>query len=83
MASELTQRTRRYDLDWLRIIAFLLLILYHIGMFYVPWSWHVKSVHAPVGAVEAQGPDRMANLAMAELVQQRASARTAWLHHAD
>ncbi len=50
MASELTQRTRRYDLDWLRIIAFLLLILYHIGMFYVPWSWHVKSVHAPVDA---------------------------------
>jgi glucans biosynthesis protein C len=28
--------TRRYDLDWLRVIAFLLLIFYHIGMFYVP-----------------------------------------------
>jgi len=26
------QNTRRYDLDWLRIIAFGLLILYHIGM---------------------------------------------------
>ncbi|WP_300391352.1 acyltransferase family protein [Henriciella sp.] len=42
--------TRRYDLDWLRIIAFLLLIFYHIGMFYVPWEWHVKSVHAGEGA---------------------------------
>ncbi|WP_084398594.1 acyltransferase family protein [Henriciella aquimarina] len=45
-----TLNTRRYDLDWLRIIAFLLLIFYHIGMFYVPWEWHVKSVHAGPGA---------------------------------
>ncbi len=37
---------RRYDLDWLRIIAFGLLIFYHIGMFYVTWGWHVKSAHA-------------------------------------
>lgn len=41
--------TRRHDLDWLRIIAFLLLIFYHIGMFYVPWDWHVKSAHAGKG----------------------------------
>ncbi|MBL4791339.1 MAG: acyltransferase family protein [Kordiimonadaceae bacterium] len=40
------QDTRRYDLDWLRIIAFGLLILYHVGMFYVSWGWHVKSPHA-------------------------------------
>lgn len=37
---------RRYDLDWLRIIAFALLILYHSGMFYVTWGWHVKSVYS-------------------------------------
>jgi len=37
---------RRHDLDWLRIIAFGLLILYHVGMFYVTWGWHVKSTHA-------------------------------------
>jgi hypothetical protein len=37
---------RRYDLDWLRIIAFGLLILYHVGMFYVTWGWHVKSNYA-------------------------------------
>lgn len=43
---------RRHDLDWLRIGAFLILILYHIGMFYVPWGWHVKSGHAPVQALE-------------------------------
>jgi hypothetical protein len=34
---------RRYDLDWIRVGAFMLLILYHVGMFYVPWDWHVKS----------------------------------------
>lgn len=35
---------RRYDIDALRVIAFSLLILYHVGMFYVlDWDWHVKS----------------------------------------
>lgn len=37
---------RRYDLDWLRVIAFGVLIFYHIGMYYVTWDWHVKSPHA-------------------------------------
>lgn len=37
---------RRIDLDWLRIGAFALLILYHVGMFYVTWDWHVKSARA-------------------------------------
>ena len=37
---------RRYDLDWLRICAFGLLIFYHVGMFYVTWGFHVKSSHA-------------------------------------
>lgn len=35
---------RRYDIDALRVFAFALLILYHVGMFYVAdWGWHVKS----------------------------------------
>ena len=34
---------RRYDLDWLRVIAFALLIFYHIGMFFVPWDWNIKN----------------------------------------
>lgn len=37
---------RRYDIDTLRVGAFALLILYHVGMFYVAdWHWHVKSMH--------------------------------------
>ena len=35
--------SRLTELDWLRVLAFGLLILYHSGMFYVSWDWHVKS----------------------------------------
>jgi glucans biosynthesis protein C len=38
-----TSPERRYDLDWLRVFAFGMLIFYHVGMFYVTWGWHVKS----------------------------------------
>lgn len=35
---------RRHDIDALRVIAFALLILYHVGMLYVTeWGWHIKS----------------------------------------
>ncbi len=33
---------RRADIDWLRVGAFSLLILYHAGMAYTSWGWHVK-----------------------------------------
>ena len=36
---------RRIDLDWVRIAAFGLLILYHVGMLYVSWDFHIKSEH--------------------------------------
>ena len=38
--------TRLYFLDWVRILAFFLLIVYHVGMYYVTWDWHVKSPFA-------------------------------------
>ncbi len=34
---------RRTDLDWLRVSAFGLLILYHAGMAWSGWSWHLTS----------------------------------------
>jgi len=34
---------RLFFLDWLRILAFGLLVPYHVGMYYVTWGWHVKS----------------------------------------
>jgi len=43
----LAPRARRHDIDALRALAFLLVILYHVGMYYVPgWHWHLKSPHA-------------------------------------
>jgi hypothetical protein len=41
-----TPTTRLVYLDSLRVAAFALLILYHVGMFYVTWDWHVKSDHS-------------------------------------
>lgn len=38
-----TTRERRYDLDWIRVIAFSILILFHTGMMFNTWGWHVKN----------------------------------------
>ena len=40
---------RLFFLDWVRILAFFVLIAYHVGMYYVSWDWHVKSPHAGHG----------------------------------
>ena len=37
---------RLYFLDWVRIAAFFVLILYHVGMYYVTWGWHIQSEFA-------------------------------------
>lgn len=37
------QSIRRYDIDFIRVIAFALLIFYHVGMFFVPWYSHLKN----------------------------------------
>lgn len=36
---------RRSDLDWIRVSAFGLLILYHVGLVYSPYDWHIRSTH--------------------------------------
>ena len=36
---------RRTDLDWLRVGAFGLLILFHVGLVYAPFDWHIHSRH--------------------------------------
>ena len=43
--------TRRYDLDWLRVLAFALLILYHTGLVFVGWKFHITS-HVSSPALE-------------------------------
>ncbi|MEP6823910.1 MAG: acyltransferase [Ramlibacter sp.] len=57
---------RRHDIDALRALAFALVILYHVGMYYVAgWGWHVKSPHE---AVWLQLPMRVINLWRMDLV---------------
>jgi surface polysaccharide O-acyltransferase-like enzyme len=35
--------SREYGLDWLRVFAFSVLILYHTGMIFVSWDFHIKN----------------------------------------
>jgi len=57
---------RRHDIDALRALAFLLVIVYHVAMYYVAdWPWHLKSPHA---AEWLQWPMRLLNLWRMDLV---------------
>lgn len=37
---------RRYDLDWLRVLAFAAVFLYHCGRFFDASDWHIKNSQA-------------------------------------
>lgn len=57
---------RRHDIDALRALAFALVIVYHVAMYYVAdWHWHLKSPHA---AEWLQAPMRALNLWRMDLV---------------
>ncbi|MBE7367693.1 acyltransferase family protein [Ramlibacter pallidus] len=57
---------RRHDIDALRALAFALVILYHVAMYYVAgWHWHLKS---PDAATWLQWPMRALNLWRMDLV---------------
>ena len=57
---------RRHDIDALRALAFALVILYHLAMYYVAgWDWHLKSPHT---AEWLQWPMRALNLWRMDLV---------------
>ena len=36
-------KERQHDIDWLRVLAFYILILFHVGMVFVPWEFHIKN----------------------------------------
>ncbi len=57
---------RRHDIDALRALAFGLVILYHVAMYYVAgWPWHLKS---PYAAEWLQWPMRALNIWRMDLV---------------
>ncbi|MES2988084.1 MAG: acyltransferase [Pseudomonadota bacterium] len=43
-AASLKASQRHYGMDWLRIAAFALLIVYHVAMVFAPWDW---VIHTP------------------------------------
>jgi glucans biosynthesis protein C len=43
---------RRHDMDWLRVLAFMLLVPYHTGMLFVSWDWHIKNPQVTNGLLE-------------------------------
>ncbi|WP_245572052.1 acyltransferase family protein [Brevundimonas aveniformis] len=45
MTTPATPSARRADLDWIRVMAFGLLILFHTALVYSPYDWHVQSEH--------------------------------------
>ncbi len=78
---------RLYFLDWARIAAFVLLVLFHVGMYYVTWDWHVKSPHASAALepwMRLLEPWRMGLLflvsgAATSIMLARSGASTGWL----
>jgi glucans biosynthesis protein C len=78
---------RQHYLDWLRIIAFGLLVLYHVGMYYVSWDWHIKSPHVLTALepwMRLVSPWRMDLLflvsgAVTSIMLRRRSADARWL----
>jgi peptidoglycan/LPS O-acetylase OafA/YrhL len=43
MSPETSISQRRYDLDWLRVLAILAVFVFHSGRFFDQMDWHVKS----------------------------------------
>jgi len=43
MKKEFSFSERRYDIDWLRIMLILSVFLFHIGMFFNSYDWHIKN----------------------------------------
>jgi peptidoglycan/LPS O-acetylase OafA/YrhL len=41
--------TRRYDLDWLRVMGILTVFIYHSGRFFNSETWHVKNANTYFG----------------------------------
>lgn len=78
---------RLHFLDALRIAALGLLIVYHVGMYYVSWDWHVKSPFASPALeplMQLSSPWRMSLLflvsgAVSSLLLAREGASGRWL----
>lgn len=48
-AFKVSGRNRRYDIDWIRIFAMLVVFIYHCGRFFNDEDWHVKNPQTSYG----------------------------------
>ena len=53
---------RRYDIDWLRVIAIGLLILYHIGFVFLPWGVFIGFIQNDTSMVNLWTPMSLLNI---------------------
>ncbi|MEA3461304.1 MAG: acyltransferase family protein, partial [Bacteroidota bacterium] len=53
---------RRYDIDWLRVIAIGLLIMYHIGFVFLPWGVFIGFIQNDVAIDFLWKPLSMLNI---------------------
>ncbi|MBD1207453.1 MAG: acyltransferase family protein [Ignavibacteria bacterium] len=44
MTPQTATAPRSYDLDWLRVLAFCILVPFHTGMMFNTWGFHIKNV---------------------------------------
>jgi fucose 4-O-acetylase-like acetyltransferase len=42
-SASVTKSVRRYDLDWLRVFAVLILLCFHSARPFDEWGWHIKN----------------------------------------
>src|SRR6187551_1042544 len=45
LTNDISLKTRIYFLDWLRVLAFSLLVFYHTGLIFVDWGFHIQNDH--------------------------------------
>jgi glucans biosynthesis protein C len=67
--------SRRPDLDWLRVVAIVLLHLFHTGMMFNTWDWHLKS---PVPLPVLEEPMHVLHLVRMPLLMLIAGVGTAF-----
>jgi peptidoglycan/LPS O-acetylase OafA/YrhL len=53
---------RRYDIDWLRVIAIALLLIYHIAIIFQPWAMFIAFIRSDELSTELWQPMTMLNV---------------------
>ena len=58
----MTTAERRYDIDWLRVIAIGLLLVYHIGIVFQPWGVFIGFIQSDQPLESLWAPMSMLNI---------------------